>query len=289
MYQQHITHRNRTAVILVIDCSVSMKARTRINNLPITMSELAAMVSNFIIDELIERARRNDKVRNYYDIAVIGYSGDGVESLLPIDSDGLVSIDRLAEYAPQPTTYVIEQKTPERIPVYAHFHLHPWIEPKATGDTPMYNALVTVKELVEAWCADPDNHDSFPPLVLHISNGDCSDADEADLLDISKRITDTHTTDGNTLFVNLHLSPTNEENDFCNIFPSEATFHSNDPDRKIFFKMSSVIPKSLEPAIYDMLHQRYRGPYRAVAFNTSVCEILSIINIGSASINDFRC
>lgn len=289
MYQQHVTHRNRTAVILVIDCSVSMKARTHINDMPIAMSEAAAMVSNFIIDELIERARRNDKVRNYYDIAVIGYSGDGVESLLPMSGDGFVSIDRLAEHAPQPKTYVVEQKTPEGVPVYAHFLLHPWVEPKATGDTPMYNALVTVKKLVEAWCNDRDNRDSFPPLVLHISNGDCSDADEQELLDIAKGITDTHTEDGNTLFVNLHLSPTNETNDFCNIFPSEATFHSKDPDRITLFKMSSVIPKSLEPAIYDMLHQRYRWPYRAVAFNTSVCEILSIINIGSESINDFQC
>lgn len=111
MYQQHVTHRNRTAVILVIDCSVSMKARTHINDMPIAMSEAAAMVSNFIIDELIERARRNDKVRNYYDIAVIGYSGDGVESLLPMSGDGFVSIDRLAEHAPQPKTYVVEQNT----------------------------------------------------------------------------------------------------------------------------------------------------------------------------------
>lgn len=288
MYQQHVTHRNRTAIILIIDGSVSMKGRMRINNQPMPMSEAAAMVANFIIDELVERARRKKEVRNYYDIAAIGYSGDGVESLLPGDGDGLVSVERLAEYTPQPKIYVVEQKTPEGVPVYAHFHLHSWVEPKAKGCTPMYDALVTVKDMVERWCDNPDNRDSFPPLVLHISNGDCSDASEEELLDIAKRITDTHTNDGNTLFVNLYLSPTNEDNDFSLIFPSEAVFHSNDPDRVILFKMSSVIPKSLEPAIYDMLHQRYRGPYRAVAFNTSVCEILSIINIGSSSVNVFR-
>ncbi|MBQ8366858.1 MAG: VWA domain-containing protein [Alistipes sp.] len=288
MYQQHITHRNRTAIILLIDGSVSMKARMRINNSPIAMSDVAAMVANFVIDELVERARRNNRVRNYYDIAAIGYSGDGVVSLLPGDGDGLISVDRLVEYMPQPKTYVVEQKTPEGKSVYAHFLLHPWVEPKAKGCTPMYDALVAVKDIVEAWCNDPDNSDSFPPMVLHISNGDCSDAGEEELIEIARRITDTHTRDGNTLLVNLHLSPTNEANDFCNVFPSEATFHSKDPDRIALFKMSSVIPKSLEPAIYDMLHQRYRGPYRAVAFNTSVCEILSIINIGSASINDFR-
>lgn len=288
MYQQFVTHRNRTAIILVIDGSVSMKGRLRINSQPMPMSEVAAMVANFIIDELVERARRNKRVRNYYDIAAIGYSGDGIESLLPGDGDGLISVERLAEYMPQPRTYVVEQKTPEGVSVYAHFQLHSWIEPKAKGSTPMYDALVTVKDMVEEWCDNSDNHDSFPPLVIHISNGDCSDAGEEELLDIAKRITATHTNDGNTLFVNLYLSPSNEDDDFSLIFPSETIFHSNDPDKRILFKMSSVVPKSLEPVIYDMLHQRYRGPYRAVAFNASVCEILSIINIGSSSVNDFR-
>lgn len=286
MYQQYVTHRNRTAIILIIDGSVSMRARMRINNMRMPMSEVAALVSNFIIDELLERARRNGKIRNYYDIAAICYSGDGVESLLP--SDGLISIDRLAEHVPQPRKYVVEQKTPEGRAVYADFILHPWVEPKAKGDTPMYYALVTAKDMVERWCDDPDNHDSFPPLIIHISNGDASDSSEEELLDIAKRITDTHTNDGNTLLVNLHLSPTSEVDDFTLIFPSEATFHSDDPDRILLYKMSSVIPRSLEPTIYDMLHQRYRGPYRAVAFNASVCEILSIINIGSASRSGFR-
>ena len=272
MYQQFVTHRNRTAIILVIDGSVSMKGRMRINSQPMPMSEVAAMVANFIIDELVERARRNKRVRNYYDIAAIGYSGDGIESLLPGDGDGFISVERLAEYMPQPRTYVVEQKTPEGVSVYAHFLLHSWIEPKAKGCTPMYDALVTVKDMVEEWCNNIDNHDSFPPLVL----------------DIAKRITATHTNDGNTLFVNLYLSPSNEDDDFSLIFPSETIFHSNDPDKRILFKMSSVVPKSLEPVIYDMLHQRYRGPYRAVAFNASVCEILSIINIGSSSVNDFK-
>lgn len=100
MYQQFVTHRNRTAIILVIDGSVSMKGRMRINSQPMPMSEVAAMVANFIIDELVERARRNKRVRNYYDIAAIGYSGDGIESLLPGDGSGLISVERLAEYMP---------------------------------------------------------------------------------------------------------------------------------------------------------------------------------------------
>ena len=286
MYQQYITHRNRAAIIIVIDCSVSMKKWTTINTMPITKASAAAIVANFIVDELLERATRNHEVRNYYDVAIIGYSGKGVESLLP--GNGFIAIDRLAEFAPQPKTFFIEQTTPEGQIINAPFTLHPWVEPIATGVTPMYDALVEVKDMVTAWCANSDNRDSFPPIVFHISDGDCSDADEHELIEISQLITKTGTRDGNTLFINVHLSSTDEVDDFCEVFPSEATFYTPDADRMTLFRMSSVIPESLEPTIKDMLHPKYEGPYRAVAFNATVCELLSVINIGSESINTKR-
>ena len=285
MYQQQITHLNRTAIVIALDCSVSMKKWTTINSMPIRKSEAAALVTNFIIDELLGRATRNHKVRDYYDIAVIGYSSNGVESLLPCSDEGFVPITKLAEVAPQPKTIYIDQTMPDGHIMSAPFTLHPWVEPKAMGTTPMYDALVEVKSLVEEWCANPDNYNSFPPLVFHISDGDCSDADDRELIDISQRITKTRTRDGHTLFVNVHLSSTDEVDEYCEVFPSEATFYTNDPDRMTLFRMSSVIPEALEPAIREMLHPKYPGPYRAVAFNATVCELLSVINIGSESIN----
>lgn len=288
MYQKLISHRNRAAIVILIDGSVSMKKWTKIKEMPIRKSEVAAMVANFIIDELLVRATRNHEVRNYYDIAAIGYSGNGIESLLPGDGDGFTAIDRLAEYTPQLKHHFIDHKTPDNRYINASFMLHPWVEPTAVGSTPMYDALVHVKDLVSQWCANPDNQDSFPPLVFHITDGDCGDACDNDMLDIAERLTNTHTNDGNTLFINVHLSSSDDSGNYCEIFPAEKTFYTDDPDRMLLFRMSSAIPKSLEPAISDMLHRRYRGTYRAVAFNASVCEILSVINIGSESINRYH-
>lgn len=288
MYQQYITHRNRAAIVIVIDRSLSMKKLTTINTMPLSKAEAASYVANFIIDELLIRATRNHKVRNYYDVAVIGYSGNGVESLLPGSDGGFISIDRLAEYCPQPETIYIEQAMPDGESIRAPFTLHPWVRPSASGTTPMYDALVTVKDLVGAWCTHTDNRDSFPPLIFHIADGDCSDADDAALIDIAQRITKTSTRDGNTLLINVHLSSTDEVDEFCEVFPAENTFFTKEPERMMLYRMSSTIPECMEPVIKDMLHPRSKGPYRAVAFNASVCELLSIINIGSESINSIK-
>ena len=52
--------------------------------LRLTKAEAVAGITNDLLFELVERARRSDGIRDYYDIAVIGYSGDDeVRSLLP--------------------------------------------------------------------------------------------------------------------------------------------------------------------------------------------------------------
>ena len=84
MYTQSITRTHRTAIILAIDGSGSMAEKIRFRNRQMTKAEAVATITNGMLFELIERARRSDGVRDYYDIAVIGYSGDDeVYSLLP--------------------------------------------------------------------------------------------------------------------------------------------------------------------------------------------------------------
>lgn len=288
MYQQYITHINRTAVVILIDRSLSMKKMTTVGTTQMSKAEVAAIICNFIVDELLIRATRNHKVRYYFDVAAIGYSGEGVEWLLPAPNEGFIAIDRLAEFRPQPETIYIDQITPEGELIKAPIIINPWVSPHASGSTPMYDALVTVKDIVGAWCSNPDNRDSFPPLAFHIADGDCSDADEEALIEIAQRIKKLSTRDGNTLLINVHLSSTDMVDEFCEVFPAEDTFFTREPEQMMLFRMSSVIPECMEPVIKDMLHPRTRSPYRAIAFNADVCQLLSIINIGSESINSIK-
>lgn len=74
MYIQSITRTHRTAFIFVIDGSGSMAEKIRFRGRLMTKADAVATITNGMLFELIERARRSDGVRDYYDIAVLGYS-----------------------------------------------------------------------------------------------------------------------------------------------------------------------------------------------------------------------
>ena len=113
MYTQSITRSRRTAFFLAIDCSGSMAEPIRFRGRPTTKAEAVASVANGLLFELIERARRSDGVRNYYDIAVLGYSGDDeVSSLLPGDRDTL-SVTELAAVRPDIRRETVECRLPD--------------------------------------------------------------------------------------------------------------------------------------------------------------------------------
>lgn len=79
MYTQSITRSHRTAFFLAIDCSGSMAEPIHFRGGCKAKSEVVATIANELLFELIERARRSDGVRDYYDIAVLGYHGDDEE------------------------------------------------------------------------------------------------------------------------------------------------------------------------------------------------------------------
>ena len=66
MYTQSITRTHRTAIILAIDGSGSMAEKIRFRNRQMTKAEAVATITNGMLFELIERARRSDGVRDYY-------------------------------------------------------------------------------------------------------------------------------------------------------------------------------------------------------------------------------
>lgn len=287
MYRQPITHRERTAIIFLLDCSMSMLQPTKIGKLVRPKVEIVSLICNLMIDELVVRATRGDRVRNYYDIAVLGYSRGCVESLLPGEGEGFIAVDRLAELMPAPTTVYIEQHDRDGSIINAPITLHEWIAPRAAGSTPMLEALATVHKLVEEWCSNLDNRHSFPPMVFHITDGSCSNTEREALIEIASHIKLTHTEDGNTLLFNIHLS-SDIWNNYHEIFPNAKKWVANHPERATLFNMSSTIPKPLEPHVAYLLGLKHRGPYRGVAFNTAPCDLLAILNIGTESINNVK-
>ena len=279
MYNKTITHHTRIAIIIAIDCSISMNNWTTLSLTKMHKSEAAALLTNHIIDELLIRSTRYTEIIDYFDISVIGYSGDGVESLLP--DDGFMHITRLADYMPQPQCFYLNQRLNDRKMVSTPITLHPWITPKACGETPMYEAMIRIKSLARAWTLHPHNRDSFPPIIINISDGGFSDADNQEMLDIAYDIRQTSTSDGKVLFINIFLATNHEQRHQSYAFPSKESFHTNNEDCQTLYDMSSTLPFEFEPAMRELLIDEAGGPYKCFAYNNTVSELFAILDIGT--------
>ena len=181
MYTQSITRNHRTAFILAIDGSGSMAESILFRGRCMTKAEAVATITNDLLFELVERARRSDGVRDYYDIAVVGYSGDDeVRSLLPGGED-LVPVSALAAQEMPVHTEVIEHRLPDGSIALREIPAPAWIKPLSAGQTPMCEALRRVRDIAAGWTSRTANAESFPPVVFNITDGEATDCDNEEL------------------------------------------------------------------------------------------------------------
>ena len=257
-----------------------MQGLTKLNDKIMRKADAVAIVCNYIIDELLERATRRSEVRNYYDISVIGYQHTDIVPIIPDHCDKFVSISELAQCAKRPKAWCFSPESSEHKP---DFLLREWIKPLAEGRTPMHAALTHIYTRVEEWCSKAENHESFPPIVFNISDGEANDATPEELIHIAEQIRQTGTENGKTLLVNIHLGKIDDP--ASEIFPSDNGFEASSQYQLTLFRRSSLMPQELESVIEEVSTSKGCGPYRGVAFNVTPGELLNILNIGSESIN----
>src|SRR6516165_5627413 len=165
-------------------------------------SEFVADVVNKTLHDLVIRCTKAEEIRNYYYIAIIGYGGSAQsafsgalagKTLVPIGevADNPARLDTRAKKVPDGAGGLVEQQV--RFPI--------WIDPGASGATPMCSALSQAKVQLEQWLSE--HKDGFPPTVLHLTDGESTDGDPAQL---GKEITSRHTNDGEVLLFNCHVS-----------------------------------------------------------------------------------
>lgn len=279
MYTQEITRKHRAAIVLLIDRSASMQEIVSIGKHKTSKAEAVTIIASTILTELIDRCRRIEGLRNYYDVAVIGYGDNTVEMLL--SEDDFIPIERLArqEHKSRSTSYEIELPSGESRVVEHNLPL--WFEPKAEGNTPMYEALIRARDLVERWCKQEQNKDSFPPIVINITDGQMSDCNSNEFLDISTTIRRQATNDGQTLLLNIHIESSSGTKAL--IFPSKEELQTSSAATQLIAQASSVMPDSFNQDIINLKGRDYKPPFIGMGYNANILELLSIINIGSRS------
>lgn len=239
------------------------------------------MVVGRLIDELILRSHRDNGYRHYYDIALLGYSGERVYSLLG-DEIMFHPITILAGRDMPTTTYALGYKTLNNGIYTFQEKVSLWVEPAAQGATPMYKMICSVTDLVAEWCAKEENSESFPPLVFNITDGEASDASYDMLRSASHRLQSTGTADGRTLFINVHIS--SNTNHAPLLFPNIHEVSLSIRHAHLLMDMSSVMPESLHPYVKDCRPNFANPPYIAMSYNASMSELVAMLNIGSRSI-----
>ncbi|OBF45926.1 hypothetical protein A5719_00015 [Mycolicibacterium peregrinum] len=277
-YTAEISRATPTCFVFVVDQSASMDDAIG-GEVRQKKSEVVADAINRLLQELTLRCAKEEGVRDYFHVAVLGYGGNLVNSAFggPLSGRDLVPISEVAESpaeiadrtkkVPDGAGGLVEQQV--KFPI--------WLYPRAGGGTPMVQALTRAEALVASWV---DQHPAgFPPVVLHLTDGESNDGDPTE---IATKLRSQLTTDGNVLLFNLHVS---DQGGTPISFPaSDASL----PDQfsRLLFAMSSLLPSQMRSLASNQGHRIEEGS-KGFVYNADVAGIVQFLEIGTRA-SDLR-
>lgn len=285
-FVREITRRHRTAFLFAIDRSLSMRGVVEMaDGRTITKAECVACAVNNAVTELVLRATRDDGIRDYYDIAVLGYDECGVVPLID-PRRAFIPVGELEAYRPAPVRRLVERCDGEGRRVLGEEWTTMWIEPAASGSTPMYEALREVRNLLKGWCSDPRNSESFPPVVINITDGEASDCHPVELRAIAGEIKSLGTSEGRVLLMNIHITSGRDTRPM--LFPSAAQTRPAERYAQLLAECSSELPPQLEPIVRATVGDGAdaEGRRLAMGYDASPEALITLLNIGSRSVAD---
>lgn len=226
---------------------------------------------NRLLQNLVLKCAKSDGVRDYFHVGVIGYGNTVTSGLTNSLDDCLVPISQLADKPKRVENRlrliddgaggVTEQTV--KFPV--------WFEPVARGRTMMNAAFETAENVVSSFILS--NPESFPPIVLNLTDGKPSDASP---IKVVSRIRKLATTDGSVLVFNLLISAE----------PRPPMYFIKDDTllvdlyAKLLFNMSSVLPPKLAAAARADGFGIEDGA-RGVVFNADLVAVVRFLDIGT--------
>lgn len=269
-HEAQISRNNPTAFLFVVDQSGSMSDRMSIGK---SKAEFVSDALNRTLMNLIGRCTKSEGVRDYFEVGVIGYGGRGVDNGFS-GALGSRVLHPVSAIEQNPTRVEDRKKrmddgaggiveTSVKFPV--------WFEPRADGGTPMRAALTKAAEELAAWC---DAHpESYPPTVLHVTDGESGDGDPEE---IAANLAQLRTNDGSVVVMNIHVSALGSD---TIKFPSSES-GLPDSHAKLLFRMSSPLPQHLAAFAKDKGYN-VSPESRGYMFNAEAGEIVDFFDIGT--------
>lgn len=284
MYKARITRQTPAAIVVLMDQSGSMAEQINFHGTMVSKAQALSSIVDMMLAELLIRCKCEGSYRDYFDIAVVSYGGDGLKSKVSKKiAKPFVSASELSDNYIDRVDISRERLLPSGRSMVSVIEQKRWIEPEASGATPMLAALEFTLATLEKWVRSHNAEPHFPPLVFNITDGEASDASDEQLRDVAAKIKALDSGDGTALLFNIHISSI--ANDDNVLFPCELDQLPVHKYARLLYDMSSELPAIYNDYIESLSGSECRGAFRGVGFNTDMNKLLSVLNIGSASIN----
>lgn len=201
-YVAEISRANPSCFLFLIDQSGSMEDPFGGGESSRRKADLLADAINRLLQNLVIKCAKEEGIRDYFHVGVVGY-GNKVgpalagqlagRELVPISEIGNspARIEERKKKVDDGAGGLVEQNI--RFPI--------WFDPVAHGATPMCQALMQAHDMLARWL--PQHPDSFPPIVINITDGEATDGDPSVPADALRKL---KSSDGSVLLFNVHLS-----------------------------------------------------------------------------------
>jgi hypothetical protein len=270
-YSAEISRVNPTCFVFLVDQSASMNDHIGGESAQ-RKADVVADAINRLLTELSVKCAKEEGVRDYFHVAVIGYGSTvgsayaGVleaRDLVPLSevADNPARVEERTKKVPDGAGGLVETTT--RFPV--------WMDPVTSGGTPMTRALQYAESLVSKWLVDHPG--CFPPIVLNLTDGESTDGDPTEAADALRAHA---SADGAVLLFNLHVSAAGAE---------PVTFPDHDgalPDAyaRTLFGMSSKLPSDMRSYAATQGFP-VSDATRGFVYNADIASIVQFLDIGT--------
>jgi uncharacterized protein YegL len=275
-YTAEISRNNPSCFLFLIDQSGSMGDNFS-GEVAKKKADGVADAINKLLQNLVIRCAKEEGVRDYFHVGVIGYGasvGPGFggslagKELAPISeiANSPARIEERTKKVDDGAGGLIDQKV--KFPI--------WFEPTFSGGTPMCQALDNAKGVLQRWLGQHPN--GFPPAVIHITDGESTDGDPSQAMSNLKVLS---SNDGSVLLFNLHIS--SNPNAQSTAFPDSS---ANLPDQysKLLFDGASVLTPFMRNVAGEHGFSLSDGA-RCFVLNADLVLVIQALDIGTRPSN----
>lgn len=281
-YAQTWASTHPGCVVVLLDQSGSMKNKFGGSQVGAgqTKADMVATLLNNLLHDLIKANTVGTLIKPRAEVAVLGYEGRNARSALsgPVASKTFASLAELAASPLRVETRRRKELSDDGSVAEVQVSFPIWVEPHHGDTTPMRAALQRACELAESWAVE--HMDSYPPVVINVTDGASTDGNPSDL---ASELVKIHTNHGEALLFNCHITdvPSTKVE-----FPNNAGKVPDDPEHlaKLLFSISSVIPERARTNIREATGADLPDGARGFIFNGdagSVRDMFVFATIGA--------